>query len=91
MSRKYSDYADQICKEFGDLWIPSKPHSVSRPNSEMIGFQTASSVNLTELAHLFLEESDGKLVKVYKSGLIRDHLTASGLAYWFMDDGGKAD
>ena len=26
-----------------------------------------------------------------KDGLIRDHLTPRGLAYWFCDDGGKLD
>jgi hypothetical protein len=32
---------------------------------------------------------DGK--KCVPEGLIRDHLTPRGLAYWFMDDGGKTD
>nr|YP_006666424.1 putative LAGLIDADG homing endonuclease [Trebouxiophyceae sp. MX-AZ01]AFQ93779.1 putative LAGLIDADG homing endonuclease [Trebouxiophyceae sp. MX-AZ01] len=91
MSLKHADYADQICQEFGNRWIPSKPHAVSRSNSEMLGFQTVASVNLTGLAHLFLEENGRRFVKVYKPGLVRDHLTNRGLAYWFMDDGGKAD
>ena len=29
--------------------------------------------------------------KSVPAGLIKDHLTARGLAYWFMDDGGKMD
>ena len=91
MSMKHADYANQICNEFGDRWIPSKPHGILRSNSEMLGFQTVTSGNLTELAHLLLEEKSGRFVKVYKPGLIRDHLTDRGLAYWFMDDGGKAD
>lgn len=91
MSMKHADYANQICKEFGDRWIPSKPHAISRSNSEILGFQTVTSVNLTGLAHLFIEERGGRFVKVYKPCLIKDHLTARGLAYWFMDDGGKAD
>lgn len=91
MSIKHADYANQICKEFGDRWITTKPHAISRSNSEMLGFQTVTSVNLIGLAHLFLEEKGGRFVKVYKPGLMIDHLTDRGLAYWFMDDGGKAD
>jgi hypothetical protein len=33
----------------------------------------------------------GKGKKLVKDGLIRDHLTTRGLAYWFIDDGGKLD
>jgi LAGLIDADG DNA endonuclease family len=33
--------------------------------------------------------SKGKTI--VKDGLIRDHLTPRGLAYWFCDDGGKLD
>jgi hypothetical protein len=91
MGLKHADYANHICQEFGDRWIPSKPHTIKRLNSEMLGFQTLASVNLTGLTRLFLEGREKTLVKVYKPGLIRDHLTDRGLAYWFMDDGGKDD
>lgn len=39
------------------------------------------------LANLFLNESRKKRIL---PGLIRDHLTDRGLAYWYMDDGGLA-
>lgn len=37
------------------------------------------------------KQKDGGYKKVYKSGLITNHLTDEALAYWFMDDGGKGD
>ena len=40
------------------------------------------------LSDLFLNENNKKSVREF---LIRDHLTPIGLAFWFMDDGGKLD
>lgn len=47
-------------------------------------FQTLSHPDFVQLAKLFL--CNGK--KVVPKGLISDHLTNVGLAYWFIDDGG---
>lgn len=95
MSAQRDDYATNLCMEFGKDWIPSKPHVLVRPNSNMLGFGTISSANLNIIADLFMEkrQENGKLkfVKVYKTGTITNHLTDRGLSYWFMDDGGKAD
>jgi hypothetical protein len=51
-------------------------------------FQTFSHEAFNPLAELFLSVQGKKMVK---DGLIRDHLTPRGLAYWFCDDGGKLD
>ena len=92
MSERYSDYAERLCLEFGEDWIPSRPHAIERANSRMLGLQTLTSKNLTEIADLFMEKGEnGGYKKVYKPGLITDHLTAEALAYWFMDDGGRGD
>jgi hypothetical protein len=40
------------------------------------------------LAELFKDSNNKKSIKPY---LIKNHLTSRGLAYWFMDDGGKLD
>lgn len=47
-------------------------------------FQTLLHSDFDCLGQLFLDNGN----KVIPAGLIRDHLTEVGLAYWFMDDGG---
>ena len=75
-----------------DEWTLSNPHKKARVNSNgnlviNWGFQTISHEAFNPLANLFLNNSK----KGIKNSLILDHLTDRGLAYWFMDDGGKLD
>lgn len=84
-------YVDHVFKLF-DEWLLSPPHQKVRlsPLGNTIitwGFQTFSHPAFNVLADLFLINN----VKSVPSLLIKDHLTARGLAYWFMDDGGKLD
>ena len=77
-----------------DEWVISSPHKKSRfsPKGNLIvnwGFQTISHEAFNYLAELFLLNNGRK--KGISDRLIRDHLTERGLAYWFMDDGGKLD
>jgi hypothetical protein len=51
------------------------------------GFQTISHNAFNFLAKLFINNNK----KSVQINLIKNHLTARGLAYWFMDDGGKLD
>ena len=78
-----------------DEWVLSPPHEKNRmsPKGNSVtnwGFQTISHRGFNELAKLFLLPNNKKGVS---KSLIKDHLTAGavGLAYWFMDDGGKLD
>lgn len=52
-----------------------------------MGFQTFSHEAFNFLADLFLKQKH----KGISDNLILDHLTPRGLAYWYMDDGGKLD
>lgn len=75
-----------------DEWVISSPHKkirISPKGNEVInwGFQTLSHAAFNPLANLFIK---GKK-KIVADGLILNNLTAIGLAYWFMDDGGKLD
>lgn len=84
-------YLDHVFKLF-DEWVLSDPHKKTRisPKGNTVvnwGFQTISHEAFNFLAHLFI--TDG--VKTVAVNLITDYLTARGLAYWFMDDGGKLD
>ena len=77
-----------------DEWVLSQPHKKERlsPKGNLIinwGFQTFSHKAFNYLAELFLLDKGGK--KGISVNLIQDHLTPKGLAYWFMDDGGKLD
>ena len=51
------------------------------------GFQTISHEAFNPLAKLFLITNK----KGIPDSLVMNHLTRRGLAYWFMDDGGKLD
>jgi hypothetical protein len=53
-----------------------------------IRFESVTHPAFDFLVELFLD-SDGK--KRVPSGIIEDYLTPRGLAFWFMDDGGKLD
>ena len=84
-------YIDHVYSLF-DEWVLSDPHKKTRisPKGNIVvnwGFQTISHEAFNFLAELFLVEKK----KTISNNLIRDHLTARGLAYWFMDDGGKLD
>jgi len=75
-----------------DQWVLSQPHKKSRisPKGNIVinwGFQTFSHEAFNFLADLFLKKKH----KGISDNLILDHLTPRGLAYWYMDDGGKLD
>ena len=77
-----------------DEWLLSQPNKKERlsPKGNLIvnwGFQTFSHKAFNYLAELFLLDKGGK--KGISENLVQDHLTPKGLAYWFMDDGGKLD
>lgn len=76
-----------------DEWVISKPHKKKRisPKGNLVinwGFQTISHEVFNKLADLFVNEEKKKF---FSLNLIKNYLTARGLAYWFMDDGGKLD
>jgi len=52
-------------------------------------FKTFSHYSFTEIWNLFYIKTDSsnKFVKIIEEGLIKNHLTAKGLAYWVMGDG----
>jgi hypothetical protein len=84
-------YVDHIYDLF-DEWVISPPHKKCRtsPKGNAIinwGFQTISHKAFNLLADLFIRDN----TKTVPELLIKDHLTARGLAYWFCDDGGKLD
>lgn len=85
-------YVNHVYKLF-DEWVLSEPHKKTRisPKGNTVvnwGFQTISHEAFNDLANLFIS-SDHK--KSISPNLIKNYLTARGLAYWFMDDGGKLD
>lgn len=75
-----------------DEWVISESYKktrISPKGNEVInwGFQTISHEAFNYLAFLFLKEGKKIIIK----HLIINYLTPVGLAYWFMDDGGKLD
>jgi LAGLIDADG DNA endonuclease family len=84
-------YAEHIHNLFNE-WILSPLYKKSRLNSNgkiviTWSFQTFSHEAFNSLKDLFLINNHKGITK----NLIKDHLTGRGLAYWFMDDGGKLD
>jgi hypothetical protein len=90
-SNKTKPYLDHVFNLFYE-WVLSYPHKKSRfsPKGNLVvnwGFQTISHEAFNSLAELFLINNKKGITK----SLIQNHLTQRGLAYWFMDDGGKLD
>jgi hypothetical protein len=83
--QKHLIYVFHLHDVFGS-WCSSPPGLAKNRNT--VSFQTISHEKLKILADLFLLH-DGK--KGISLDLIEKHLTSRGLAYWFMDDGGKLD
>jgi hypothetical protein len=100
-SNKNKAYLDHVFSLYNE-WVLSEPHKkvrMSPNNNEIInwGFQTISHEAFNFLGDLFLAAAspegtpEGTQGKSVPKNLILDHLTPRGLAYWFMDDGGKLD
>jgi len=84
-------YAEHVHALFEE-WVLSPPHQKTRVNmngNTVInwGFQTISHNAFNPLKDLFLIKKH----KGVADNLIKNHLRGRGLAYWFMDDGGKLD
>lgn len=99
---KQKPYLDHVYNLFEE-WVISEPHKKSRlsPNKNIVtnfGFQTISHEAFNFLAELFFYKGKEKkfseqrnIKKSVSDLLIKEQLTERGLAYWFMDDGGKLD
>jgi hypothetical protein len=88
VNKEYAFHVHTLFEE----WILTEPKKRIRINAnqnEVITwwFQTFSHEAFNPLAKLFLSTRNKSVPK----DLIRDYLTPRGLAYWFMDDGGKLD
>lgn len=91
---KNKPYLDSVYRLF-DEWVLSSPHKKVRksPSGNTVvnwGFQIISHEAFNVLAELFypLGLSTPKGIK---NNLIKEYLTARGLAFWIFDDGGKLD
>ena len=87
-NKKYAEHVHSLFNE----WILSPSHKKSRVNVNgniviTWGFQTLSHKAFNPLSDLFLIKKHKGII----NNLIKKYLTARGLAYWFMDDGGKLD
>lgn len=88
---KSKAYLDHVYALF-DKWVLTEAHKKVRTSpagNQVInwGFQTLSHEAFNFLAELFLDQNK----KIISTDLIKNHLTARGLCYWFCDDGGKLD
>lgn len=96
-------YLDHVYKLFNE-WVlsdlcpgfaagkgkgPHKKVRVSPKGNTIVnwGFQSISHKAFNDLANLFISSNK----KSISANLIKKYLTPRGLAYWFMDDGGKLD
>jgi LAGLIDADG DNA endonuclease family len=88
---KNKKYAEHIYNVFNE-WILSPPKKKERINEKgnavvTWSFQTISHEAFNQLGDLFLTKNYKSVV----NNLITDYLSERGLAYWFMDEGGKLD
>lgn len=84
----HRDYLFHLYDVFNE-WCLSPPKFDS--TRKMWSFQTISHTDFKKLAELLiLNKLRVKCQKHIKPFLVENHLTPLGLAYWFMDDGGKS-
>ena len=76
LTNKNRAYANHII-ELLDGYVIGDPHIKDRGNAINVAFQTISHKEFNQFGDLFIRE--GK--KCVPAGLIKDHLTARGLAY----------
>jgi len=74
---------------FGDYCFMTEPKSRFDKSQilKSYWFKTFSFPYFTRLYHLFYKKRDDKTQKCVENGLILNHLTPQGLAYWIMCDG----
>nr|YP_006072998.1 intronic ORF [Nitella hyalina]AEH42864.1 intronic ORF [Nitella hyalina] len=89
---KNFEYAKHLYEKLAP-WILSPPRAQDRVNTNGVTvrtwcFQTISHSAFLPLASIFLDQNRKKHIIPC---LVEDYLTAQGLAYWYMDDGGRAD
>jgi hypothetical protein len=87
---KNKEYAFHVYNIFSE-WILTPPRKVERMNKNKNivitwAFQTFTHEVFNSLAATFYDQNKKKFIK---KNLIIEHLTSRGLAYWFMDDGGR--
>lgn len=90
-SSKIKPYVQHVHSLF-DEWVISNPHEKVRVSPKgntviNLGFQTISHKAFNPLAELFINNKKKSIPDL----LIKNNLTARGLAYWWSDDGGKLD
>lgn len=83
----HREYLFHLYELFKD-WVLSPPFFDEKRG--IWGFQTISHPDFIQLAKIFVLDHQGILCKKHiKAGLIEQYGTASALAYWIMDDGGR--
>jgi len=89
-----SEYVHHLYNTFKDriLTPPYTKERISKSGnlSSTWRFQTIADSELNFLYEIFFEPFSDKK-KHLPENLIKNHLTPVGIAYWFMDDGGKLD
>jgi LAGLIDADG DNA endonuclease family len=93
---RHRDYLWHLHSLYSEWVLSSRPFY--DPTQAMWSFQTISHSEFCSLATLFILDRDGnRSQKHIQHGLIEKYLTPlenwtnfqKGLAYWFMDDGGR--
>jgi hypothetical protein len=85
-------YADALYNEFKEWFLSPMKYQerINKAGNKVITWtnQTLSHSDFIAIRQLFYKNSKVKCISPY---LIEKNLTNKGLAYWFMDDGSKAD
>ena len=86
-------YAEHVYALFNE-WVLSPPHKKLRINANANGkivvnwgFQTISHNAFNPLKDLFFINKNKGIIP----NIIKNHFTGRGLAFWFMDNGGRLD
>lgn len=88
----HKDYINHLYIIFKDYFLkgPERIERINKAGNKVITYrlQSVTHSEFYFLADLFINSQNKKTIS---KNLIKDHLTARSLTYWFMDDGGKLD
>lgn len=89
-STKHQKYGEALYEEFQEFCLSEPATFLRESKNGMWSFQTVAHKDFTALADIFYD-SNSTTVKRIKPNFVENHLSKTGVAYWFMDDGSKAD
>jgi len=90
LQEQFLHHLFEIFKPYCFMDAPGRRIDLTGPRkglTKSLWFKTFSHYSFTAIWNLFYTQCEDKVVKTIPKGLVLNHLTPRGLAYWAMGDG----